>query len=512
MSYPKKLLRLRPSGFTLDIPSFEVPPTSYTGGNNVLFRRGLAGRIPGWRDAYTIALATVAPGEILHIIPVQFAGSNFWLIFEADGSAWALNTSVANQIDNALFTAVAQPNLFSSSLLNGIPIISNSTDEVVYWPGSGNMATLPGWTATESAGFVAVFRFHIFAMNIDGPSGTFRNLVKWSDAAEPGTVPGSWTPAADNSAGSAELADGKGAVLSAYPLRDNLVFYKPSTTYVAQWVAGNQKFAFRKTNSKNGSLGKHTVVDLGEVHLVVEQGDIVLSDAVNRKSIGESRVKDYFFNSLDEDNLANTFAIFYPPTGEVIIAFPSSGSDRADTGLIYNIAQDKFSIRDLPNIAHAGIGFVDDSSESALWQDATATWDAVIGTWASYNKTITATESLVFALAQTLEEQDTDDPQTIAAHIARHDLDFGEPERVKFVKRLHVRAEPGYGQLLVRVGSRMTPTDSIAWSNEVALDEPEQIVNVITQGRYISFEIRSNSDDVWTVTGVDIEAEMRGYH
>jgi hypothetical protein len=58
----------------------------------------------------------------------------------------------------------------------------------------------------------------------------------------------------------------------------------------------------------------------------------------------------------------------------------------------------------------------------------------------------------------------------------------------------------------------MTPTDSITWSNEVALNEPEQIVNVIAQGRYISVEIRSNNDKAWIISAIDLEAEMRGYH
>lgn len=512
MSYPKKLLRITPVGIVNDIPSFELPEQFYSNGSNVNFRNGLTNRIKGFRDAYVTALATVSPGTILHIVPAKFGSTNYWLLFEADGSVWAIQTSSADQIDNSLFSAVSLPENFSSALLNGIPIISNSADEPVYWPGTGDMAVLPDWTATESAGFITVFRYHIFAMNIDGPGGTFRNLVKWSSAAEPGTVPSEWTPDASNTAGDVELADGAGGVLCAYPLRDNLIFYKSSTKYIGQFVGGNQIFGFRKSSSKHGALTKRSVCDLGEIHLVVEQGDIVLSDGVNRKSIGQSRMKDLFFNQLDQDNFGQCYCVFYPPTNEVFICYPSAGSDSLDTALIYNISNDSFGIRDLPNIYHAGIGFVDDESESAIWDDAVDTWETVVGTWATYAKTVTASESLLLASADNLELQDSDDAQVVAASVSKLDITFGAPERVKFVKRLHVRAKEGFEQLLIRVGARMTTTDNIAWSSEVALNEPDQIVNVIAQGRYISYEIRSNNDKAWIVTSVDIEAEMRGYH
>jgi hypothetical protein len=110
------------------------------------------------------------------------------------------------------------------------------------------------------------------------------------------------------------------------------------------------------------------------------------------------------------------------------------------------------------------------------------------------------------------EIQDTDDAVTMAAKVGRYDLTMGDASRVKFVRRLHVRAGPNAGTLFVRVGARMTPDSNITWSAEQTLAEGEQIVNAFAQGRYISFEIRSAGDDVWSVSGVDIEYEARGYH
>ena len=37
-------------------------------------------------------------------------------------------------------------------------------------------------------------------------------------------------------------------------------------------------------------------------------------------------------------------------------------------------------------------------------------------------------------------------------------------------------------------------------------------VDTFTQGKYLSFEFRSDGVNPWTLTGFDVEAELRGYH
>lgn len=514
MSYPKVLLRLRPTkGIVSDVPSHEVSDDFYTTGQNVIFREGFAGRVKGTLSVYTAAIADIGipPTDILHIINANVSDTNYWLIFDPN-KAWSLEGANQVQRDNSLLTTtITQPWHYSSALLNGLPIITNGADEPVYWAGD-NLIELTDWTSTESCKSIATFKFHIFALDIDGPGGTFKNLVKWSHAAEPGTIPNSWTPAADNEAGSVELSYGSGPVLQAVPLRDSLLIYKHTTVYSVHYVGGNSVFAFQNIASSSGALNRHAVADVGDgQHLVVEQGDIVLFDGTNRKSVGQSRMKDFLFNQIDEDNFENLFVTFNRAKNEVIIAFPMNASTRCNLALIYDIPNDAFGVRDLPDIATAVVGRVDDTEVSDAWDDDSGVWDDDQSTWNSAGLGV-VTESVVFAYDGILENQDTDDNVSMAASIGKYDLTFGEPERVKFIKRLHVRAKTGFGTLLVRVGSRMTPTESIVWSDEVTLTEPEQIVNTFAQGRYISVEMRTTGDSVWTMTGVDIEAEMRGYH
>lgn len=512
MSFPKRVFPVAPRrGFISDTPAHEAGPDFYTLATNVHFRDGFAERILGNRLAYTTALATASPVQLLHALNAEVSDTNYWLLFEADGTAWAIEGTNASQIDNSLLQATTQPFEHSSALLNGLPVYSNGSDEPVYWAG-GNLVTLPDWTATETCQFIAVFKFHIFAMNISGPAGTFPNLVKWSSAAEPGTVPNSWTPAATNDAGDVELADSPGAVLCAYPLRDTLVFYKRSSMYTAQFVGGNNVFSFRKVQSASGALTPRSVCDVNGQHFVVSDGDILLTDGTNRRSIGEARVKDWLFNQLDQDNYRNLFCTYNRGRDEVLIAFPTAGNQFCNLGLVYDMNRDSFGVRELAGLAAAPVGFVNDAVESNTWADrASDTWDSAVDPWGS-STIAAARDSIVHVDATTLRQQDTGDAVAVGASLGKHSMHFGEPERIKYIRKVHIRARQDFGTLLVRVGGQMTPTGPIAWSQERAVTAPDQVVNVQAIGRYISVEVRSNSTEVWKITGLDLEGEMRGYY
>lgn len=512
MSYPKQLLRLDPQrGFISDTADHAAGPDFYTICENVLFREGFATRLPGYRAAYVNEIATIAPGELFHAISTELGTQNWWLMAQADGTVHAVQGGTVTQIDGGLFGLVTKPENYSSALINGIPLLSNNRDEPVYWPGSGLMVRLPDWPFSESAAFIAVLKYHVFALNISGAGGLYESQVKWSSATEPGTVPQSWTPSADNDAGSVELADSPGPILCAYPLGDTLFIYKRSSTYQARYVGGNSVFSFRKVQSVSGALGPRAVADIGGAHLVVTDGDIVINDGTTRRSIGESRVKEFLFDQLDPDKFSQVHASYNRAKDEVVIGFPQSGSRYMNAAIVWDRSRDAWGVRVLGQSTHLPVGLVADTVPSNTWENRTEFWVDAQGVWAS-SLNSGAVDSLVSLKAKAFVMQDSVTAQNVDARIGRTGLTFGEPERIKFVRQVHVLTRDPFDSLYVRVGASMTPTGAIDWSHEVEINGGQQIVPCFAQGRYIAVEVRSDDSNVWQLTSLMLEAEMRGYH
>lgn len=508
MSYPKKLLRLRPTrGIASDTPPSELSEEFYSSGRNVNFRGGFAARILGSRPVYG-----ALPVDVLHLLNARIDGTNFWLVFGAD-EIHALETSNSDEVTGAVLIPVTQPWQWASTLLNGVPCVTNGLDAPRYWAGAvvTPFDDLPDWPAATIAKSIAAFRFHLFAFDIDGPGGHLEAQVKWSDAAPPGTVPAAWTAASGNEAGDFELSDTPGPALLGVPLRGSLIAYKRSSMYAIDYVGGEEKFSQRTLFTSSGALTRHAVCDVNGQHFVVTDGDIILTDGTNRRSIGQDRMREFMFGQLSQDNYENVFAINHRAKNEVLVCFPESGEQYPTLALVYDLSKDRFGVRDLAGVTCAAVGIVNDEAISEAWDDDPEAWDEDNSTWNSANFSL-ANESLLLGYEDVAEMQDTEDAVSLTATIAKYDLTFGEPERVKFAKRVHVRCKPTFGTLFVRLGSRMTPTDTIAWSPEVALVEPASAVETFAQGRYISAEVRSQDSNVWTILGLDIEAEMRGYY
>ncbi len=513
MSHPKKLLRLRPTrGVLLDLPANEAAQEFLTGGANVVMRQGFPQRIGGSRTVYS--QNTVNPP--LHLLNVRAPGgvteSNFWLVF-GDDEVQAMETSNIDAITGSALTAVSSPWQWSTTLLNNIPCFTNGLDAPRYWAGDVGTpaADLPNWPAGTICKSLAAFKFHLFALDIDGPSGHYESQILWSSAAAAGNVPATWTAAATNEAGDAILADTPGPCLCAVPLQDTLLIFKRSSTYGVNYIGGANVFAVRLLDSDRGALTRHAAIDVGGKVLVVTDGDIMLTDGVNWQSIAVGRVRDYLFSQLDQDSYENLFVAHDRARGEVWICYPTTGNTYCTEALVYNVAADAWGLRTLNNVTHADVGVVNDTAADESWDVDSEAWDDDNSAWNSANFSL-ATEQLIVANnTATLKLVDDNTAVAVAASISRYDLAMGEPARQKFVRRVHVRTNATPGTLYVRVGARNSPTGAVTWGAERALVPPAAFVNARAQGRFVALEVRGQDTEVWQVTGLELEYELRGY-
>ncbi len=332
----------------------------------------------------------------------------------------------------------------------------------------------------------------------------------WSNAAEPGAVPDSWTPAADNEAGSALCADTPGPLHWGLPLRGSLLLYKRASTYVADYIGGNDVFSVRPLFTSSGMLTRRGGCDINGQHLVVTDGDIILTDGTNRRSVAQGRMKEALFSQIDNTYYENLFVTYHRAKNEVWVCFPVAGNQNCTKALVYDVANDAFGERDLEEVTCAAIGIVNDEAVSEDWDDDPDDWSTDSSYWNAQNFSF-ATESIVLGFGTTASLQDTEDNVELGASVGKYDMDFGDAERFKFIDTLRVRKQTGSGILFVRVGSRNSVDDPIAWGTEEELAATEQECNATCdEGRYISLELRSEDAERWVITGVDIDYVFTG--
>jgi len=511
MSYPKRLLSIRPrGGIATDTPQWATPPEFFTLGNNLVFRQGFAERAPSSANIYNDP--TVAPYAIKN---VQISGVNYWVYVGATAS-YVVETSNHTEITHASGQqSNTEVHRLSLDLLNGIPFFSNGLDEPMYWDGnvSNNFVDLPGWTATETCGFMVAHRFHLFAFDISGPSGDFPNQVKWSSAANPGNVPASWTAAATNEAGDTVLADTPGELVSAANLRGSLMIYKNGSTHIADYVGGEEIYAFRTLFVQSGALARHTVADINGAHFVVTDGDIIITDGQTIKSVAQNKRRRAFFNSIDQTYYKNTIVKYFRQKNEVWVMYPEAGSERCTRAMIYDLANNAWGDRELLGISNADTGIVNDTAADETWDSDAAVWNADLEVWDQQNFSL-ATEELVLADSTNTElvQIGTGD-ESLVSTLRREDLDFDDPVRFKFVKRLHLRVEAATSiDFLVRIGKRNATGESISWNSALTYNSDDGFLNVTITGRYISIEIAATTNTTFKITGIELEAELRGYH
>lgn len=510
MTYPKKLARIRPTrGINYDTPTHEVRVDEYTRGQNVHMRKGFAERIGGSRAVYG-TLST----NIQRLMNARLGSTNWWLY-------WGLNSVYAKETSNDYdltpgggLQSITNPWEIRPVVLNGVPVFTNGLDLPQYWDGNpaNNFADVPNFPAGTICKSMAAYKYHLFALDIDGPGGTFADQILWSNAAEPGAIPDTWTAAATNQAGDAILGDTPGPCMCAVPLRGSLIVYKRSSMYSVDYVGGGDVFAISPPLfSSSGALTRHSVVDINGQHFVVSDGDVLLTDGTNRRSVANGRMRDALFSQLDQDYYENLYCIFHRAKNEVWVCFPEAGNQYPTKAFVYDVHNDAFGERDLESgHTHAAIGLVNDTAVSDVWDDDSDTWDSDTSKWNDVNYSF-ATESLVTAAGTAMTMHDTDDNQSPAASVGKYDMTLGNPERVKLVRRVHLRLSSGFGTVYVRVGARMTTQGAISWETERALTEPADYVNCLRKGKYISVEVRSEDSNIWQLSGFDFEYDEGGY-
>ena len=377
---------------------------------------------------------------------------------------------------------------------------------------------LPDWPAGTTCGAMRAFKYHLIAMNIEAPGGPLGTQLLWSDAADPGDVPSSWTPTPENEAGSTTLAATPGAIVDGHPLRDNFVICKQHSTYLMQYVAGEFVFLFRKALVTSGALARNCMAEVLGNLLVMTDGDIVLFDGRDATSIVQNRLKRWIFNIIDGDNFGRSFVVAHPAQSEVWVCFPETGNTHPNLAAVWDRNRDAWGVRELyPQTTYIASGILPDAGVDQAWDADGQAWDLDDSLWKSsaFNPThdgLVSGDEPGTALIEVDAGLTHWDGTDVTGAIAKESMLLDDTGARKLITAVWPRIDvPVPTVFEVRVGVQNHYTAPISWSPIILFDpDVDERVDVLLTGRYLSVSFLSRSTARWRLDGFSVEVTGAG--
>jgi hypothetical protein len=453
-------------------------------------------------------------------------GGLYW-VYGDSASIWTVDTG-GSHVDrtNAGGWSV-DASWYSGGNLNGVAVVNAKGGVPQYWvEANPTFQDLPGLRANTLYDVVRPFKYHLVGLGYTDGAAYYSDGLHWSDAADPGNIPSTWVPAEDNEAGDNIIADELGAIVDGHALRDSFYIYKQDTVYRMDYIGGNEVFRFTKVFGTQGVLARDCVARVRGHHVVLGNGDIYRHDGQNVETLATGRIRREFFQKIDKENYAKSFVVYQESTDLVFFVVPRAGSQRPDFALVWNTVTDDWSYQDwAQGVNYGASGIVSNtSSTDDTWETGPdVTWDGNGAVWAATVGSLDTTEDSVLLLNAgfgvgarfDLLGGATDfNGEPFEASVRLDGLDFGDPMRVKMVRRVWPRVDmadefswtlKAYCQ--DRVGDAPQLAQTIT-SDDANLDDGIPL-NVNT--RYLGLELSSDQQADWAISGLDIEYEYRGH-
>lgn len=499
-------------GLVADQPAQELPENAFSSVSNVRFRIGQAERFTGQTAIFDVPAVTP-----YWIGPYGTTTKRYWIhagltaVYADDGTTRTdiTGTAPTGAIDDRC----------TGGALNGVFFINNGKDVPTYWGGDTgtNLATLPGWDASWRCKSLGAYKVYNVALGITKGSTYYPHMVKWSAAADPGSIPASWNEAdATLDAGEVDLAETPDLLVDQLVMGEVNIIYKESSMYSMQYVGGDSIFAFRRIPGNYGMLARGCAANTPKGHVVLSNGDVILHQGQGEpQSLLTARLKRWLFSTqIDSTYYKRCFVTADPTMNEVWICYPTYGQTSCDKALVWNWADNTFGTRDLPNATYAACGLLD-YTVTATYDASTDTYDDVSTAYNQNDYTPADSRLLMTTTAPLIALCDsgtTYSGTAISAMLERTGLAFDSPDMVKTWRSITPRISAVIGTVVyIQFGGSMDPSISPTWGDVVTFTVGTDTKAFSSQsGRFLSYRIYSTGRQAWSVKSIDVDFTVRG--
>jgi hypothetical protein len=512
--------------FTPDVPPQALTANEYNAGYNV--ETDVRGVRVVNGDEYILSQV---PGHTIFVSAGFRSGTNYWFIVATREGYWYAidDAGIANitpasgpfaytddtTITDAWNGTVLFLNdninppmyLLPSDVAGGAQIRLYDTSYAGQVPTTYVWNYNTNWSALR-AGFVRLYNSPnvgsiLFAGNLTadvistGTTTNYPNTVRWSQSFGQNSGPTTWAPTVTNVANELEIPV-RGPVIDGFPLNGNFYICSYWDTVVFSPIAfqntATPVFGVKLINVGRGLLNENCWANADTAVYGLDARDIWVFDGGNFKSLGNQRVKNYFYANLNPTYANRTFMVNNTSKNQIEIYY----ADLDSTGWCNKMLGYRYDLdiwnppRDITNGTHA--------VESPIWTG---------NTYNLATRTVVYSEGTVANVQLVQKDQGTAflGNTAIDSQFRRDNITFGQPYSKKVQVHRVLPEVIGNGNIDVTVGGADSVGANITFKPTVTLpidtDNPWCQIDQ-NDVRVVTVEFGSNTTtSTWNVSAMN---------
>lgn len=518
-------------GIIVDIDPRKLPAGAWSDGENVRFDGYSVQKVAGSR---TIFGSLSESAHSLFYYDTIDGVHHF--VYAGLTQVFLIDNAVHHNITRVTVSGTVQPysadaaELWTGGVYGGLLFLNNINDhpQIQLTPtASARLSNLPNWptTVTTRCACLRAFKDVLVALDVTKGSTRYRQMVKWSDGADPLTVPGSWdetSPTTD--AGEFNLTETPGAVVDCLPLRDVNIIYKDDSVWAMQAVPNNDIFRFYKIFPDVGILAKRCVTAFESSHAFIGNDlDFYVHDGNQLRSIGQDKWRNWLRENIDTTNFRRCWVLTNPTTTEIWFGIVTGDAAYPTRVLMWNWRHNTWGLRRVNNVSGGAVGVI---------QEAQFAWSALTDTWATFTETwdelssvppvrklVLASPSNLNGLVET-EFGTLELGNNLSFYVERNGLwtvpakgsGMVDLQSIKFVRRVRFRTvgSPANGSVSFRVSVQNDLDDAISYSTTTTVVNNTAEVVVAKRGRFLDLRVESTANVVFQLLSIEVEYEPSG--
>lgn len=531
-------------GVIRDQTPHDIPIEAFTDAKNVRFTPSGAERFTG----STQVLGNLLGGTTqrwIHYFPDRSQPT--W-IYASTTKVWCVASESSHaeitRTTGGAYTGIPSERWMGNGY-NGRLLLNNAVDAPQDWPlfdtsGATKLRNLPNWMAGYSAKTIRPFKGFLVAGNLFDGTTRFPYRIRWSDLAEPGTVPGNWdlgNPASFG--GERDLADTPDVIVDQLVMGDVNIIYKENSTWGMQFYGGQDIFKTWRFLDDQGLLARDCAVQYPSGHVVLTANDVGVHNGQRGSftSILEGKLRKWLFKQIDQTNFFNCFLTKNEPLKEIWICIPESGSEYATLAIVWNYASGGVGFRELRTVPFADPGQTatfgspgDDSWDGG----ADISWDADDAPWGGSTLASRGSNYVVMLewkdplapAPQAVQTEATSlfDGDSYSSFLERTSLAIVGSDRsgkavldrdvFKLCTGIYptIQASVGF-QINVFLGTQEYIDEGITWYGPQTFTQGvDEFAEFLEQGRFLSVRFESKTDAPWTLVAYAMDLQPIGRH